>query len=223
MESKIEMKLEHETKDIKKICEKLVDAVSHELEKGIENANTAELGEAIDMIKDLYEAKEKMVKACYYEQIMEAMDEYDFEDEEEIMDTGRRYYRGQPRDSRGRYTSRRMRRGYTEPMSSEKYPSEWYRDMDREHGVMYYTDDSAGTAVDRQQRSESRSENARRGYEETKSLQDNSPEGKKKQMESLERYMKELSEDITAMVGKMDSSEKGMLKNKLQVLAQKVS
>lgn len=69
----------------------------------------------------------------------------------------------------------------------------------------------------------SRYENARRGYEETKMAQDNSPEGKKKQMESLEKYLKELGEDMTELVGKMDASEKSMLKSKLQVLAQKVS
>ena len=69
----------------------------------------------------------------------------------------------------------------------------------------------------------SRYENARRGYEETKMTQDNSPEGKKKQMESLEKYLKELGEDMTELVGKMDASEKSMLKSKLQVLAQKVS
>ena len=77
-ESKIAIKLEEETKPIKKMCEKLMDAVNHELDKGIENVNAEELGETIDMIKDLYEAKEKMYKACYYKQIMEAMEESEY-------------------------------------------------------------------------------------------------------------------------------------------------
>ena len=129
-ETKIGMKLEEEAKPIKKMCEKLMDAVNHELDKGIENIDTKELGEAIDMIKDLYEAKKEMYEACYYKQIMEAMEEHDFEDEEEIMDEGRRGYRGQPRSQSGRFMSRGDgrrsnrgrggRRGYESPWCNIK-------------------------------------------------------------------------------------------------------
>lgn len=266
--SKIAMMLEKEMEPIKKMCEPLEEAVKHELSKGIENVDAKELGEVVDMIKDLYEAKEKLVKACYYKQIMEAMEEHDFEDEEEIMDEGRRGYRGQPRDSRGRYMSRRGgRRGYEEPMYYQMtpemyhmYPAEYYRDMDRESGKMYYSgsgsnsggsssgnmsggssgmsggqssggssgsgsmgysESGRGSQGGRGQ--SSRSENARRGYEEAKMMQDGSPESKKKAMESLENYMKELGEEMSELIGKMDSSEKSMLKNKLQTLAQRVS
>lgn len=148
-ESKIAIKLEEETKPIKKMCEKLMDAVNHELDKGIENVNAEELGETIDMIKDLYEAKEKMVKACYYKQIMEAMEEHDFEDEEEIMDEGRRGYRGQPRSQSGRFMSRGDgrrsnrgrggRRGYEEPWDEMYDEMEYMRDVDRPYGKMYYS------------------------------------------------------------------------------------
>ena len=69
-ETKIEIKLEEETKPIKKICEKVMDIVSTEFEKGAENVDTKEMGEAIDILKDLYEAKEKIVKACYYTYIL---------------------------------------------------------------------------------------------------------------------------------------------------------
>lgn len=137
-ETKIAMKLEEEAKPIKKMCEKLMDAVNYELDKGVENIDTKELGEAIDMIKDLYEAKKEMYEACYYKQIMEAMEDHDFENEEEIMDEGRKGYRGRSRDSMGRFTSRggrgRGKRGYEEPMMM--YDSDWdemerMRDMDR--------------------------------------------------------------------------------------------
>lgn len=150
-ESKIAMKLEKEMEPIKKMCEPLEDAVKHELSKGIENIDAAELGAVIDMIKDLYEAKEKMVKACYYKQIMEAMEESEYGedyDEEGPIDDMRRGYRGQPRDSMGRFMSRRGRgrRGYEEPMyrmTPEMYREhdpEYYRDMDREMmGKMYYS------------------------------------------------------------------------------------
>lgn len=294
-ESKIAIKLEEEMKPLKKICEHLEEAVKNELTKGTENIDTNEMGEVIDMIKDIYEAKEKLVKACYYKQIMEAMEESEYDedyDEEGPLDEGRMYYRGQPRDSMGRYTSRRGRRGrrgYEQmPMyhlTPEMYhmPMDewnWDRDMDREGmGRMYYSEGNRGGSTggsrggsssgnqgssmsssqggsssgmsgssggssgggssrgysegysdgysdgrsqgQRNQKS-SRSENARRGYEESKMMQDGSPESKKKAMESLEHYMKELGEDMSELIGKMDASEKSMLKNKLQVLAQKV-
>ena len=135
-ESKIAIKLEEETKPIKKMCEKLMDAVNHELDKGIENVNAEELGETIDMIKDLYEAKEKMYKACYYKQIMEAMEESEYGedyDEEGPMEDGKRGYRGQPRSkTSGRYMSRGDgrrnnggRRGYEEPWDEMYDEMEW--------------------------------------------------------------------------------------------------
>ena len=162
-ESKIAIKLEEETKPIKKMCEKLMDAVNHELDKGIENVNAQELGEVIDMIKDLYEAKEKMVKSCYYKQIMEAMEESEYGedyDEEGPMDDMRRGYRGQPRDSMGRFMSRRGRggrgrggrRGYEEPMyrmTPEMYREhdpEYWRDMDVTEGRMYYSSGGSGSS-----------------------------------------------------------------------------
>lgn len=149
-ETKIGMKVEEETKYITKMCEKIGDAINHELDKGIEQVNTEELGEAVDMLKDLYEAKEKLVKACYYKQIMEAMEEHDFEDEEEIMDEGRRGYRGQPRSESGRFMSRGDgrrsnrgrggRRGYEESMMYDEDLEEMerMRDMDRNIGRMGY-------------------------------------------------------------------------------------
>ena len=151
-ETKIGIKLEEETKPIKKMCEKLMDSVNHELDKGIENVDTKELGEAIDMIKDLYEAKKSMFEACYYKQIMEAMEEHDFEDEEEIMDEGRRGYRGQPRSESGRFMSRGDgrrsnrgrggRRGYEPDMmmyDEDLEEMERLRDFDRGAGKMYYS------------------------------------------------------------------------------------
>jgi len=70
--------------------------------------------------------------------------------------------------------------------------------------------------------SESRYDRARRGYEESKNMNDNSADGKRKSMESLESYMKELGEDMTQFVGKMDANEKAMAKSKLQTLIQKI-
>lgn len=228
-ETKIAMKLEEESKPIKKMCEKLMDSVNHELDKGVENVDAKELGEVIDMIKDLYEAKKEMYEACYYKQIMEAMEEHDFEDEEEIMDEGRRGYRGQPRDSRGRY----MRRGYDEMM----YMPEMYRDMDRESmGKMYYSGSSQSGNSDggntmgyseggsmgsgsRQGQEMSRTESARRGYLETKEMRKgNSQEDKQAKQKELDKWMSEFTSDVKGMVGEMTPEEKTLLKTRLTQL-----
>ncbi len=275
-ETKIGIKLEEEMKPLKKICEHLEEAVKAELSKGIESVDAEEMGKVVDMIKDIYEAKEKMVKACYYKQIMEAMEEHDFEDEEEIMDEGRRGYRGQPRSQSGRFMSRGDgrrsnrgrggRRGYESPMMYDDW-DEMQRMSDFEDGRMYYGGSSGsgssssgsssssggsgmsggsssgmsggssgssggsrgysegGQMSSRMQRdggeSESRYDRARRGYEEAKSMNDTSADGKRKSMENLESYMKELSEDMTQFVGKMDANEKAMVKSKLQNLMTK--
>ena len=249
-ETKIGMKIEEETKYLTKMCEKIGDAINHELDKGIEKVNTEELGEAVDMLKDLYEAKEKMVKSCYYKQVMEAMEEHDFENEEEIMEEGRKGYRGRSRDSMGRFTSRgRGRRGYEMPMMM--HDEDWdemerMRDIDRPIGRMGYSgsgsmggsqgqsgsgsssmdggQSNSGSMSNARGYSESRYDRAKRGYEETKSIhKDNSAESKQMKMKELENYMKELSTDVTEMIMDASPEEKSMLKNKMQVLMQKIN
>ena len=249
-ETKIGMKIEEETKYLTKMCEKIGDAINHELDKGIEKVNTEELGEAVDMLKDLYEAKEKMVKSCYYKQVIEVMEEHDFENEEEIMEEGQKGYRGRSRDSMGRFTSRgRGRRGYEIPMMI--YDEDWdemerMRDMDRNSGRMGYSSGGSsmgglsssgmnsgsmsssggnrGYSDGGRENSESRYDRARRGYEESKAMhKSGSVEDKKKNMESLEHYMKELSEEIAELIESMDANEKTMVRSKLQTLSQKIS
>ena len=244
--TKIAMHLEEESKPIKKMCEKLMDAVNHELDKGIENVNAEELGETIDMIKDLYEAKEKMYKACYYKQIMEAMEESEYGedyDEEGPMDDGRRGYRGQPRSkTSGRYMSRgdgrrsnRGRRGYEEPWDEMYDEMEYMRDMDR-GGMnrMYYSGSGSsgqpsggsgmsggnmGGSEGNRGGGNSRYENARRGYEEKKTM----GADKQEKMKSLEEYMKTIAEELTQAVEGASPEEKTMIRGKLTTLAQKVS
>ena len=207
----------------------------------IEGQDLVELGMWTDIIKDLvcYDKDKKIIEAMdEAEESEEAMKYIEmYEDYPEM----RKCYRGQRRDSRGRYMSNRGRRGYEEPMYYTMTPEmyrehdpEYYRDMDRMDGRLYYTESgnmggqsssgmSGGSMGSQGGRGQSsRSENARRGYEESKMMQDGTPESKKKAMENLENYLKELSEDMTDLVSKMDANEKSMVKNKLQVLAQKV-
>ena len=207
-------------KNIHCMIEKLAEVAKCELDRGIENVDTKELGEVADIIKDLSEAE-------YYAKISKAMDESEYGkdyDEYGAYDEPR-YYRGQPRDSRGRY----MRRGYEmTPEMYHKYPAEHYRDMDREHGRMYYTEGGAnmgeGTGNSPRMysemgrdRREGRSGMSRRTYMETKEM--GKEHGEK--MKTLEQYMKELSADVTEMIQDASPEEKAMLKNKMQILMQK--
>ena len=200
--------------DIKRIhemIETLTEVAKCEFDKGIENIDTKEMGEVADMIKDLSEA-------MYYRTITVAMEDseygvdYDWE--------GRKGYRGQMRDSKGRY----MRKRYTEPMYMMPEMQwnwddmEYDRDMDKHMGKMYYTE-----PMTMPHHTESGYDRARRGYEESKAMhKDNSPESKQMKMKSLEDYTKELATDITDMVKDMSAEEKNMLRAKLNTLAQKV-
>lgn len=84
---------------LKDICKRMEDIVSAEVSKGIESIDAKELGEAIDVIKDLKEA-------MYYGSVVKAMEES--EEEEKLMQKmgmseDMRMYRGQPRNERGQY------------------------------------------------------------------------------------------------------------------------
>lgn len=226
--SKTEMMIKEETKELSAICERLVGAVKHEVDNGIENVDAKELGEVIDMIKDLSEAKEKVIKGCYYKTLMEAMEEAEYgEDynEDGPMDLGRRGYRGQRRDSRGRYMS--SRRGYDEMMPMDHERMEHLRDMDRDGmSRMYYSGGSSmnGNMSGGRDYREGRSGQTRRSYMEKKELhKNNTTEDKQAKLKELEAYMADLSSDITEMINGATTEEKNMLKTKIQTLAQKIS
>lgn len=96
---------------IHKMLECLAEKSSCEIEKGIENVNTEEMGEVIDMIKDLSEAE-------YYATITKAMNEADEADiMEKLLEYGddRRYY-DQYRYANGRFAPKG--RGNEEDMMS---------------------------------------------------------------------------------------------------------
>jgi hypothetical protein len=232
----MDIKMMHE------MIEKLTECAKYELDKGVENVDTKEMGEVADILKDLSEA-------MYYRTITEAMKESEYgEDYDEYgpMEEERRYYRGQPRSkTSGRYMSRGdgRRRGYEEPiyrMTPEMYrrmPMEWERDMDREGmGRMYYTDGGntgggstggtsgysdgnySGNREGGRDRREGRSGMMRRGYMEAKEM----GKDKGEKMKELEDYMKELSSDVTEMISDASQEEKTMLKQKMQVLMSKI-
>lgn len=228
----MDIKMMHE------MIEKLTECAKSEMDKkGIEEIDTEEFGKATDIIKDLAEA-------MYYRTLTEAMKESEYgEDYDEYgaYDDGRRGYRGQPRDSRGRYMSRRGRggrRGYEEPWDEMYDEMEYYRDMDRPSmNRMYYSGSGSNSGMSGQSSSgsgmsggnmggsegnrgggNSRYENARRGYEEKKTI----GADKAEKMKGLEEYMKELSTDVSSMLTDMTPEEKTLMKQKMSVLMSKI-
>lgn len=211
--------------DIKRMhdmIEALTEAAKCEVDKGLENVDTKEMGEVIDMIKDLAEAE-------YYRKISVAMDEaeygidYDWE--------GRKGYRGQMRDSKGRYMagSKMRKKGYKEIyMPTEDYANmdEFMRDMDRPMGRIYFPEDDMEYEehmMGARDAREGRSGHSRKGYMESKEMhKGNSPEDKKAKMTELEKYMQELSADVTEMISDATQEEKNLLKSKMSVLIQKI-
>lgn len=233
-------------KHIRCIEEKLAEAIKCEFEKGIDKVNTTEMGKATDMLKDAAEAE-------YYARIAKAMEKADNEDEEADKhmlkqlkeqygeDDGRRYYDNYRYMRTGRFAPKGRgtympRRGYETPieyhMTPEMYREhdpEYYRDVDRNIGRMYYTETGMRENTGNSSRTgmrdgrEGRSGASRRSYIETKEMHpDNSQESKQMKMKELEKYMGELSGDITEMIAGASNEEKTMLKAKLQTLMQKI-
>ena len=134
--------------DVKRMycmTEKLAECAEKQFDAGIENIDTAEMGQVVDMMKDLSEA-------MYYRELTKAMQEFDAEDVMEMLDRygdGRKFY-DHYRYADGRFAPKgrgTYRRGYEEPpyyhMTPEMYRNmENYRDMDRGSGRMYYTEPS---------------------------------------------------------------------------------
>lgn len=175
--------------NLKDMKERLTCIVQEQM-SDIKNVNTKELGEAVDMIKDLAEA-------MYYCTITEAMEEKEKEDYH--------YY------------------------TDKRYP-DYYRDVDREYGRMYY--DGAGSGYhptrmpvnDDMPRNmmrdsrEGRSGASRRMYMESKELHKDSAV----QMHELDNYIKELGNDITEMIKESTPEEKQLLQQKIANLAAKI-
>lgn len=200
--------------ELERIKEQLITCVQSQM-MNLQDVDAKELGEVIDMIKDLSET-------AYYCSIAEAME--DSKEEKELMAKMPRYYSmpiyynggdsgsssgnsGGSRSYDGRYMYvRGGRRGsnngqmYYEgnmmpiPYYEGTYPSE-IRDF-----------------------REGRSGMMRRTYMESKELH----QGKEKKIQELEEYVKELGEDITEMIQDASPEEKQILAQKLSTLADKV-
>ena len=188
---------------LKSIKDNLIAAVQCQ---DISSADAKEMGEVVDMIKDIEEA-------IYYCTITKAMEE---KYPEQSM-----YYGGRGGGMRG----------YIPYMD---YRPEIYRDMDYDR--MYYTESGmaqtpsgrySGSVSQRTKMEapvriydsrEGRSGMARRNYMEGKEMHNNQDA----QMQELKKYMQELSEKITEMIQDAIPDEKHLLKQKLTSLTQKL-
>lgn len=240
-------------KNIHCMVEKLAECAKREVEKGIEQLNAEEMGEVTDMIKDLCEAEyyARIAKAMekseeedeaeekYIRKILkeENKDEYKrMREEYGEEEADRRFYDNYRYKSSGRFApkgrgSYMPRRGYDEPpyyhmtpdMMREHDPEYW-RDMDRRAGKLYYTEPVRMDGMkEMHDRKDGKSWEKRRGYMETKEAhKDNTPQDKQEKMKSLEAYAKELTEDVIDMVADATPEERNLLRQKMQVLIQKI-
>lgn len=206
---------------IHKMIECLTEKSLCELDNGIENVNTDEMGKAVDMIKDLCEAEYKAVIVKSMKKADEEEEEYNKEILRALKDeygeeSGRRYYDEYRYKTSGRYAPKGRgayvgRRGFDEPPYWHREP-EYERDMDKEDGRMYFTEPM-----------ESDYDKAKRMYTETKAIHNsNSTEDKEHKMKALEKYMQELGIDISDMLNGMTEEEKDMMRTKLSTLVSKI-
>ena len=193
---------------MKHMKETLMSCVQGQL-GDLSSVDAKELGEAVDMIKDLSEA-------IYYCTITESMEKSNKEKKEYPMNEYRYY-----------------------PVDYNRY----YRDMDRQYGNMYYTDyamnngggnqggsrnyqdgnrqtsgESRNYPIEIRDYREGRSPMTRKTYIERKMHGG----AKEAQMHELEKYMQELTSDITEMIEGASMEEKQLLQKKISALATKI-
>ena len=181
-------------KDIK--C-RLVEAVQNQV-GDLKKANTKELGEVIDMIKDLEEA-------MYYCSIIKAMEKSE-EDSEKTYNNINYYMEGNPVKM---YSGRRM--------------FDDHSSIDRQYmgDVSHYTPymEYAPYMMRDKDWREDKLYKSRRTYVEGKMNHVKDTES----MEDLEQYITNLGDDITDMIRNSSPEEKQVLSQKLQTLASKVN
>ena len=193
---------------LERMKETLMSAVEVQM-CNLEEADTKELGEVIDMIKDLEEA-------IYYCTVTEAMKSPSSEMEFEMKkdNNQKMYYMGYPMYNDMHYDERRRREDgtfYSSNSNGTSY-SNGNRGSSSSNGTSY-----SDSMMYRDSR-EGRSYNSRRSYLEAKEYN----RDKNIQLKELEKYMQELSQDMTEMISDATSEEKQYLEKKISALATKI-
>lgn len=186
--------------ELKNIKTQLVSCVQGQM-SNLHQADAKELGEAIDMIKDLSEA-------VYYCTITESMEKVD-QNKENVNNIN--YYTTYP-DYRGVQRSN----GYMYyPSGNGTNNSTSNNGNGSNTTTAYYTEMPYGMARDPR---EGRAAIRRRMYMEGKQ----SHRDTNSQLKELEAYLQELSTDITEMIKDASPEEKATLHQKMTTLASKI-
>ena len=180
--------------DLKKMQECLIEIAESQIYGNIDNVDAKELGEVIDMIKDLAEA-------VYYTTITNSM---------EASEYGTMYY--DPMDesrlgSRHKTHMAPMKKDGGHHMSTTPIGGD---ERHREYPMW-------GMDTMMRDPREGKSGERRKMYMDGKGYKD-----KTRQMQELENYMNELAQDVTEMIADASMEEKTMLQQKLNTLAAKV-
>lgn len=185
---------------LKAMKECLMSVVQAQM-NNLQCVDTKELGEAIDMIKDLEEA-------MYYCAITKAMEEKEHESEKEYH-----HY----------YTERIKEPYYIDKRAGKTYYDYNDEDMGTHSGSTTgrtpYEQKEMYPSIDMRDHREGRSPISRKMYMESKELH----KDKLSSLKDLEHYMRELSEDVTEMIEGASVEEKQLLQKKLTMLAQKIT
>lgn len=191
------------TDALKTMKEQLTSCVQGQL-GDISKVDAHELGEAVDMIKDLAEA----IYYCTITQSMEKGEEAKSQGETNIN------YYTTPYKMMPDYRDTERMNGYMYYPTSGNGQSSAVGGHGT--GVSYYTEMSGMMARDPRQ---GRSPMRRRMYMEGKEMHKDA----NSQMKELEAYLQELSTDITEMIKDASPEERATLRQKMTTLANKIS
>lgn len=201
---------------LKEMKEALVTQVQGQM-GDLRCVNTHELGEVIDMIKDLEES-------MYYHSITKAMEEKEDDKEAQnyyltrYLPAYEEAYRDVDRSSgRMYYTDRNTNMNYDNRNSSMNRQNNSYDRMNNNGRDINYPSSYPYPMTMRDSR-EGRSPMSRKTYMESKEMH----QDKAVQMKELENYMGELSQDITEMIQMASPEEKAILQKKLNALSSKI-
>ncbi len=189
------------TETLKMMKEQLISCVQGQL-GDISKVDAHELGEAVDMIKDLAEA-------IYYCTITDSMEKSAEETKQSNGATNITYY-STPNDQYYRNIERNG--GYMYYPTSGNGQS---TGGNNQNGMSYYTELPSEMWRDPRQ---GRSPMRRRMYMEGKETHND----KNSQLHELEAYLQELSTDITEMIKDASQEEKATLRQKMTTLADKI-
>ena len=211
---------------LKAMKEQLTSLVQGQL-ANVQNVDTKELGEAIDMIKDLAEA-------AYYCSITDAMEEGSKESKRgntyyytvptmpyDDYNRGKMYYDG-GQDSRN--SGQGSSGNYSSGGNNGGGRTSYYTPRNRMNPVYYIPDmyrerpwDMDSEFMQHDPR-EGRAKQSRRMYMESKEMHKDAST----QMKELEQYIKDLGDDITEMIVNATPEEKQVLQQKIATLSTKI-